>query len=393
MKLTEAEIQHLKKRTNTELVLSDPKPVLDDLGIWYKELGNTSYQLNVRNERTPSAYISLKNGKWNYKDFGNGSNGNIVNVVMDYAQLPFKEALNYSLQKMGIPNYLSDALSNQNATNIKIPQETRERLKELRESNKEREKSTAISKVVSTYEVETNQLAVDYLKSRGIEKIPPNFKVINGEYTNKHGEVKRAYGVGILTQNGGADIHFLKKIGDLKTMTFGEKDITFLKKENSNKVAIFESKMDYASAYQQMPINDVNVIIANSTSNAHKVAELLKQQGLDNVMFFNQNDLAGYKFVIDISKEAGINDFKNIQYDVIEEYKKDVNDLLINDKKIANRIETSELLKFEKIYNSLEVLKNIQKDLEKPRITRDDLKHANNVNVNQSTEQDKGYER
>jgi len=393
MKLSEAEIQHLKKRTNTELVLSDPKPVLDDLGIWYKELGNTSYQLNVRNERTPSAYISLKNGKWNYKDFGNGNNGNIVNIVMDYAQLSFKEALDYSLQKMGIPNYLSDALNNQKATNIKIPQETRERLKTLRESNKEREKSTAISKVVSTYELETNQLAVDYLRSRGIEKIPPNFKVINGEYMNKHGEVKRAYGVGILTQNGGADIHFLKKIGDLKTMTFGEKDITFLKNKTSDKVAIFESKMDYASAYQQMPINDVNVIIANSTSNAHKVAKLLKQEGLDNVMFFNQNDLAGYKFVIDISKEANINDFKNITYDVIEEYKKDVNDLLVNDEKIADRIETSHLLKFEKIYNSLEVLKNIQKDLEKPRITRDDLKHANNVNVNRSIEQDKGYER
>ena len=155
-------------------------------------------------------YISLRNGKWQYKDFGNGNNGNIVNVAIDYAQLPFKEALDYSLQKMGIPNYLNEAL-NQKRTDVKIPQETRERLLQLREENKQREKSHAVSKVVSVYEVESNQLAVDFLRSRGIEKIPPSFKVINGEYTNKFGEVKRAYGVGILTQNGGADIHFLKK--------------------------------------------------------------------------------------------------------------------------------------------------------------------------------------
>jgi len=111
--ISENEIQNLKKRTNTELILNNPKPVLDDLGIWYKEIGDTSYQLNVRNEKTASAFISLKNGKWQYKDFGNGNNGNIVNVAMDYAQLPFKEALNYSLQKMGIPNYLNEALSGQ----------------------------------------------------------------------------------------------------------------------------------------------------------------------------------------------------------------------------------------------------------------------------------------
>ena len=389
--MTENEIQALKKRTNAELVLTDPKPVLDDLGIWYKEIGDTSYQMNVRNEKTPSAYISLRNGKWQYKDFGNGNNGNIVNVVMDYAQLPFKEALDYSLQKMGIPNYLNEAL-NQKKIDVKIPQETRERLLQLREKNKEREKSHAVSKVVSVYEVESNQLAVDFLRSRGIEKIPPNFKVINGEYTNKRGEVKRAYGVGILTQNGGADIHFLKKIGDLKTMTFGEKDISFFKKENSNKVAIFESKMDYAAAYQQMPIDDVNVIIANTTSNAHKVAELLKKENLtENVMFFNQNDLPGYKFVVDIANDINLKGYKSINYDVIEEYKKDVNDILINDEKIASRITDCTLEQHEKIVNSLEALKNIQKELEKkPRVTRDDLKRANQ---NQEQEQSQGYER
>ena len=175
-------------------------------------------------------------------------------------------------------------------------------------------------------------------------------------------------------------------------MTFGEKDISFFKKANSSKVAIFESKMDYAAAYQQMPIDDVNVIIANSTSNAHKVAELLKKENLTkNVMFFNQNDLPGYKFTVDIAKDINLKEYKSINYDVIEEYKKDINDVLINDEKIADRITDCTLEQHEKIVNSLEALKNIQKELEKkPQITRDDLKRANQ---NQQQEQNRGYER
>ena len=119
-------------------------------------------------------------------------------------------------------------------------------------------------------------------------------------------------------------------------------------------------------------------------------AEWLQKENLtQNVMFFNQNDLPGYKFTIDIAKDINLKEYKSINYDVIDEYKKDINDVLIDGEKIADRITDCTLGQREKICNSLEALKNIQKEMEKPRITRDDLKQANQ----QQQEQNRGYER
>jgi 5S rRNA maturation endonuclease (ribonuclease M5) len=376
-KFTDQEVKAFMSRTNEELIIQDPLPLLQDLGIEYKEMGNDSYKMNLRNEKTASAYITLKDGAWKYKDFGSGTNGNIINVVMDATGKGFKQALNYSLQTLGVKNYLEEAL-NSKTQSYELSQADRERIRTKREQNRTKERSHVISRVTAIYEVSSNQLAVDYLKARGIIKIPPHMKIINGEYENKHGELKKAFGVGVLTRDGkGADIHFLKTIGDLKTMSFGEKDISFFKNPNSQKVAIFESKMDYAAAYQQMPLDDVNVVIANSSSNSIKIAELLKKEDLNkNVMIFNQNDYAGYKLVVDVVKNADIQEFKSIGYQVMTEYKKDVNDLLLGGEVIADRIETRPLEYFETIANSLEAIQK-QQQQKTVIVKQEDLKKAN----------------
>lgn len=386
-KFTDEQVKSFIDRTNEELVIQDPRPVLEDLGIEYKEIGNDSYRMNLRNEKTPSAFISLKNGTWRYKDFGANKNGSIVNVVMDFTNKGYKEALAYSLQTLGVKNYLNEALERKDET-FTLTQEDRERIKAQKEANMNREASHPISRVTAVYEVATNQLAIDYLAARGIVKIPPHIKIINGEYTLKNGERKKAFGVGVLTKDGtGADIHFLHKIGDLKTMSFGEKDISFFKNPNSNKVAIFESKMDYAAAYQQMPLDNVNIIIANSTSNALKVVELLKKKNLtQSVMMFNQNDLAGYRFIAQIAKEAGLGSFKSINYDVMSEYKTDINDLLLKGEKIADRIETRGVEYFESITNSLESIQKVQQQPPSLIVTPKDLQIANQT---QSHEQER----
>ena len=377
-KYSDTQIKEFINRTTQELIIQDPQSVLDDLGIEYKEIGNDSYRMNLRNEKTPSAYISLKNGSWKYKDFGTGNNGSIVNVVMDSTSKNYKEALNYSLSKLGVKNYLSEALQSKTES-YELSNTDKQRIQAQRENNKQRESSHAVSRVTTTHEVSSNQLAVNYLKSRGILKIPPQFKIINGEYTNKQGETKKAFGVGVLTKNGtGADIHFLHKIGDLKSMSFGEKDISFYKNPQSSKVAVFESKMDYASAYQQMPLDNVNIVIANSTSNAAKVAEFLKKEDLtQNVMMFGQNDLSGFKFIVDIAKQAELKDFKSISYDVMGEYKKDINDLHIDGEKIADRITSTQNLEyFESVYNSLKAIHKAQTSVNRV-VNKEDVKEAN----------------
>ncbi len=342
--MTEVEIENLKRQTTYNLMLQNPKPVLDDLGISYKEMGKDSYKMNIRGEKTASAFISLKSGVWKYRDFGSESGGNIINVVIDATGKDFKTALNYSLQTLNVPNYLDQALNNQ-TQKIEIDKAS---IKYQYQQNLQKEKSSQISKVTGVFDVSTNQLAGEYLKSRGIVKIPPYFKVISGEYQNKQNQTKKVFGVGLQTQSGGADIHFLHKIGDLKTFQLGEKDLSFIKEKDSKKVAVFESKMDYAAAYQQMPLDRVNVIIANSTSNAHKVAQLLTKEGLNqNVMFFNQNDKAGYEFVKNILEAAKVKDFKTIKYES-NEYKKDINDLILKDIKLKDRIVMGNLQELDK---------------------------------------------
>jgi len=389
MRYTNDQIKTFMRRTTYELELQDPKSILEDLGVDYKEIGYNSYRMNLRGEKTPSAFISLKNGKWKYTDFGDRTKGgSIINVVMDATQKDFKSSLNYCLTGLGCKNYLDEALQT-TTTATYLSNEDKERLKALKQDNHQREKSHTVSKVLNTYDVSTNQLAVDYLNSRGITKIPPNFKVITGEYQNKQGDIKKVFGVGVLTQSGGADIHFLKKIGDLKTMSFGEKNISFFKNPSSQKVAVFESKMDYAAAYQQMPLDNVNIIIANSTTNAQKVSEFLKKENLtDNVMIFNQNDRAGYKFVCDVANGAEIQQFKSINYNTMSEYGKDINDLLLDGEKLADRIEIRPLEYFQEISNSLESIQKMQNT--KP-VTMDDVRIANEAGHVQ--EQDIGQER
>ncbi len=386
MRYTDQEINDFKNRTNQELMIQNPQPVLDDLGIEYKEIGNDSFKMNLRGEKTPSAFISLKNGLWKYKDFGNGHNGSIVNVVMDATQKDFKSSLNYALQKLGVKNYLDEALESK-SQNCELYQANRDRIKKQREANKQKERSHAVSKVTGTYDISTNQLAVDYLRARGIIKIPPNFKVISGEYENNQGDLKKLFGVGVLTQNGGADIHFLKKIGDLKTFQIGEKDISFFKNQNSKKVAVFESKLDYAAAHQQMNLSKVNIIIANSTSNAQKVAGVLKENDFEiPPMIFNQNDLAGYKFVANIAESAELEAVKSINYNVMSEYSKDINDLLLDNQKIADRIEIRDTDYFKSIADNLESIKKMQQT---PVVTIQDLKIANNVTQSHGMEKER----
>ena len=341
--MTEIEIDNLKRKTTYELMLHDPKPLLDKIGIEYKEIGHDSYRMNIRGENTPSAFISLKNGLWKYKDFGSASSGNITTLIMDATQKDFKTSLNYALQTLNVPNYLDLALKNP----TKQIQIDAKKIEQLQKNNSQKQKSHQISRVTGEYDIATNQLAQEYLKNRGIVKIPSQLKIIAGEYKNSKNEIKKVFGVGVRTQSGGGDLHFLKKIGDLKTFQLGEKDISIFENKNSNKYAIFESKMDWAASFQTIPLDRVNVLIANSTSNANKISSFLKEKNIiDDVMIFNQNDAAGYHFAADIIKKANIKNFKYIKYKS-RELRQDINDLVLNGVKIADRIKDGNLKEIE----------------------------------------------
>ena len=336
MQLSYDQIKAFQKQTADELHVSDPAPILQALNLDFQPVGNDSYKLKVRPENHASAYIIIRQGVWKVKDFGTNKNGTIENVVMEATGRDYKSALQFCLDTLNIRNRLEEAIHH-NKMDHSLNQEEQERIQAMKMLNSQREKSLPVSLVLDTKEISSYTPAVEYLASRGIHKIPPQFKLINGEYYTKEGIVKRAFGVGILTQGNGADIYFLKHIGDLKSMSFGDKDLSLFLNEQSKKMAVFESKMDYAAAYQQIDLSQVNVIIANTTSKAHKIAEFFKENEYEHITFFNPNEKAGIEFLNTIVHEANIQQYSSLQYQE-DEQGQDVNDLVLQNEKLFERL-------------------------------------------------------
>ena len=95
-------------------------------------------------------------------------------------------------------------------------------------------------------------------------------------------------------------------------------------------------------------------------------------------MFFNQNDLQGYQFVEDIAKGLELEEFKTIKYNILNEYKKDINDLILKDEKIADRIIPSSKTQIASITKSLNMIDNVYKT------TQDELKRDSSMIKSQS---------
>lgn len=392
--LDSSEFNELSAKTKSELKLTDPAKVLDALGITYKEK-NGRYEFKVREESTASAnmYIDPK-GEWKYKDFG-GNNGTIENLVMDVKNISYKEALEFAVANSGVRNHVQeklDYLNNRNHNYQKQQSAVNNNLEIKKQENIAKVEALITSKVTDTKEVKGYKPAVDYLASRGIHKIPPQFKMITGEYTNKNEEIKKAFGVGIESIGGGADIHFIKPIGQLKTMNFGAKNISHFKSQDAtDKVAIFESKMDYAAAYQKRDFTGVDIIIANSTANHLKVAEAIKNNEYKSFEFYNQNDKAGVEFVKNVVAEAAIETFEYIRYKK-DEIGQDINDLLKNNidiesRKIQNQQQREKVQEIENTQKQEQEEKTfVDKSLEKFEHANDLIEIANNAAAVDKTE-------
>lgn len=337
--LESSEFNELASKTKQELKLTDPVKVLDSLNIDY-QVKNGRYEFKVRDENTASAniYIDAK-GEYKYKDFG-GNNGTIENLVMDMTNSTYKEALEFAIAHSGVRNHVQERLDYLNGRNHNYNPSVN--LETKKQENIAKVEAQINSKVTEIKEIGNYKPAIEYLASRGIHKIPKEFQMVTGSYTNKDGEVKKAFGIGIQSVGGGADIHFMKQLGSLKTMNFGEKNISHFKsQEPSKNLCVFESKMDYAAAYQNRDFSNTDVLIANSTANHLKISEAIISNGYTSIEFYNQNDKPGIEFVKNVVAAAEIKKFEYIKYKK-SEAGQDINDLHkngvnIEERKIQNR--------------------------------------------------------
>jgi hypothetical protein len=353
------------KTLKDNVVTEDPSLVLSALGIDYKSLKNGSrYNFAIRAEKTPSVYMEVKGGRWIYKDFGTDESGDIISLVENKLNLKFKDALLFCVDTMGIHNPLEEI-------NLDKAKKQIEKLKKeadfKKQDNIEKNPKTINSKVTKVLPIQDGTIVQKYLEGRGIKDIPKDIHLIQGITTFKNNEgvevTKKLWGVGVLNVNGGADIHFTKKVGSLKSRVIGIPGITHIKGNKKDKVAVFEAKFDFAALMQKYKhlFKDINIIIANSASYATEVANYIKENelGRESVSIFGQNDLAGATF--DFKVAQGVENYTKkifaLDYKRIE-YGKDVNDLLLEKK--LDLFEKEPLFTSFKITNAKKLEENIK---------------------------------
>jgi conjugative relaxase-like TrwC/TraI family protein len=340
-RIPQEEIQRAWELSDLEMKTADPAPVLDGLGIEYRLNGNR-YEFKAREERTASANIYLhKSGEWRYKDFGAERGGNVAHLARDVLNTNYKEARQYVIGQLGTRDYVSELLEDvKSAKEAKISesdiQAAKERMQEAAKSGRVADRESKVLEVLPiNFEDEKVQ---DFLKSRNFkaEKMPEWAVYIRGEYRDRNGKMRQQEGIGVEGDNGSGDIHYLKPIvlkdgTELKTMSFGNKDITKLEpvEENEKKsVVVFESKNDAIAEYHQNPqkLDSSTVIIANGTAQVDKVAEVLREGEFEDITIYNQNDSAGEKFKDQLIEKAELQEWKEVEYQE-GEWKKDINDL------------------------------------------------------------------
>jgi len=403
----EKDLSPLFQELEDLLCVEDPEPILQQLGydpirkgnrIWFKD----------RDEKTPSAnfFIGRDKGIWVFKDFGSSDKAeNVITFIQKRLKLKRYEAMKYAAQILGnsqayhLIEKIDEAINKQQEIKIpkKIIESIRQKNKIKRSANRKKTENVANHRVVYA-SLKFNEEAKKFLKNRGLdpEDPPKGFFHIKGvqEYVDeKTGEFKEIEkeGVGVLigedklllslfeeikknkrldlsewSDKLGADIHLLKpyknKRGQrVKSRIYGISGATFIYPEKIDvknmEFAVFESKMDYYAAHNQIDLSKFVSVIANGVGHVDEITDkmfMFKKNGGDikNIYIFNQNDIVkdpskltpSEQFVQKIADENEESKIFFVNYAKDEEGM-DINDLAKEGIKIKDRIRPIELFK------------------------------------------------
>ena len=298
------------------------KDFLDFTGINYTEKKGDLWLKNPYLEQKTASVIvkhtNTKDGTYYsyFKDFASENRGDIANFAMFYYNLDFKSAIELLKETFNEKNF--------------------ERLTQIKEENnsfikKVQERNNSIE--IENIQELKNTALIDYLQKRGIDLATASLAGIKEIYYTNKNNGKKYFSLCFENRKGGVEVRNAYFKG-----SFGTKDITIIKNENSQEVNIFEGFLDYASAIKlsKNKVLGQNNIILNSVVEADKAVEAIKSLNANKVKLYLDNDKAGDKAVEEI-KEALSND----EIEVIDnrDFYKNCNDL--NDflnKKIQQQI-------------------------------------------------------
>ncbi len=257
-----------------------PELILNDLSIPYREYPSQIMALAVwRDERTPSVSIRQVDGIWLWKDFGSGKGGTWIDLYMEALGWDLAESIRYLKEKfLGIYDDL----------------EKKALVRKWKSAGKRKKESSYDVLKSNVRQVKYGKL-LEYLKERGIRKIPPWLKEVSFEVVRKDtGEVKKFWGVGVQTETGSWVIRNPKMKINLRTDPEQEHSFSLIKRGRENgKLVVVEGLFDALTVEQLNRNSDYDVLILNSVVMVDRALEKGVFENYDRIVLGLDNDDAG----------------------------------------------------------------------------------------------------
>lgn len=234
--------------------------------------GYNMYLSPFREERTPSFKVNTNTNRW--QDFGEGTYGSVVDLVMKMERCSFLNAMKIIEEK----NFTMQ------------PMQARERVDEVKRSK------LHLLKVAPL----TNKILLDYANSRGIDSSIAQ-KYCKEVYYKIGEEGRNCFALAFENNAGGIEIR-----NPLFKGCALHKDITCID-NGHDKCAVFEGFFDMLS-YMQLTkekpeLQGINVVILNSTALVEKARDFIQKHTM--VHSFLDNDASGQS-TFQVIKNMGV---------------------------------------------------------------------------------------
>lgn len=261
--------------------------------------GDVWYLSPLRQEKTPSFKINVKQNVW--YDHGEGVGGNILDFVMRLQHTNITGALDFLSNRN--PNYQQSSIS------FTPP------AYDLFNQKKESQAEIIQVKPVFSYPLK------NYLKDKRGINLEIGYKYLK-EVRYKL-EDKEYFALGFANVSGGWELR-----NEYFKGCVGQKDISIISEEK-NRVHIYEGFMDFLSALtiQGKEMAGADVIVLNSNSMKEPAKEFIKHKKYKEVYGFFDNDVSGKKALAFFKEE--LPDCKVIDCSNLYQGFNDFNDYLV----------------------------------------------------------------
>ena len=249
------------------------------------------YASPFRKEKTASFHTSYLGGKWIWKDFGD-TGGNVIDFVMRYEGIQFKEALAF-LREI----YQGSLFDHIGRTGHSFRQSSNALSFQQQEQDFTHTNHRELE-FLEAYEIR-NPVIISYLEEQ--RKIPADLARLylkEVKYRNISKD-KIFFAVGMENQSGGYEIRSASDQYVFKSALI-KRDISVIRgREPANKtVSVFEGMVDFLSllVLQNTDRLEGYAIIMHSVSTFKRTVQFIEGQGYELILTFLDNDGTGEEY-------------------------------------------------------------------------------------------------